>query len=330
MKRISLVAGLMAWVMLPASSLQSQQSKTAQQQSKTAQQQSETAEQQSRTAEQQAQTAQQQSQTAQQQTQTAEQQAQTEKKQADTAKQQAQTAQQQAPTPQQQSQAAADRAWMAEVKGKQAARLAASRDVMKNVYAGKYVGKGLVEKAKCVVVIPSVKRAGFIFGIDYGRGTMSCRLGDNYNGPYSAPSMVALEGGNFGLQIGVQVSDLVLLVMNERGVNSLLSSKGKLGVDASVAAGPLGRSVTGATDLGMKADILAFSRTGGAYLGAVLNGSSLRPDNTGNQALYGRELTAKQIVRSGEVPVPADGRPLIQLLDENRVVASAPSGGDNK
>jgi lipid-binding SYLF domain-containing protein len=227
-----------------------------------------------------------------------------------------------------QAQAAEDRAYMAQVKERQAARLAASRDIMKNVMTGKYAGKGLVEKAKCVIIIPSVKRAGFIFGIDYGRGTMSCRLGDNFNGPYSAPSMIALEGGNFGLQIGVQVSDLVLLVMNERGVNSLLGSKSKLGVDASLAAGPLGRSATAATDLGMKADILAFSKTGGAYLGAVLNGSTLRPDNEGNQALYGRELTSKQIVRSGEVPVPPAGRPLIQVLDESRVVASAPSGSN--
>jgi lipid-binding SYLF domain-containing protein len=227
------------------------------------------------------------------------------------------------------AQAAEDRAYMAEVKDKQANRLAASRDVMKNVFTGKNMGKGMVEKAKCVIVIPSVKRAGFIFGIDYGRGTMSCRLGDNFNGPYSAPSMISLEGGNFGLQIGVQVSDLVLLVMNERGVNSLLSSKSKLGVDASLAVGPLGRSAMGATDMGMKADIIAFARTGGAYLGAVLNGSTLRPDNTGNQALYGRELQAKQIVRSGEVPVPPAGRPLIQILDERRVVAAA-SGGDKK
>jgi lipid-binding SYLF domain-containing protein len=228
-----------------------------------------------------------------------------------------------------QAQAAEERAYMAEVKDKQTARLAASRDVMKNVLTGKYAGKGMVEKAKCVIVIPSVKRAGFIFGIDYGKGTMSCRLGDNFNGPYSAPSMISLEGGNFGLQIGVQVSDLVLLVMNERGVNSLLGSKSKLGVDASVAGGPFGRSIMGATDMGMKADIVAFSKTGGAYLGAVLNGSTLRPDNTGNHALYGRELTSKQIVRSGEVPVPPSGRPLIQILDQSKVVAAGPSG-DNK
>jgi SH3 domain-containing YSC84-like protein 1 len=213
---------------------------------------------------------------------------------------------------------------MAEVKDKQVDRLNSSAVTMKMVLNGNFLGKGLVDNAKCVIVIPSVKRVGFIIGVEYGRGTMTCRLGDNYKGPWSAPAMVALEGGTFGIQIGVQVSDLVLLVMNERGVNSLLGSKSKLGVDASVAAGPFGRSAMAATDMGMRADILAFARTGGAYLGAVLNGSSLRPDNTGNTALYGRELTSKQIVRSGEIPVPPAGRPLVQMLDQTTVAAAAP------
>ena len=228
-----------------------------------------------------------------------------------------------------QTQSAADREWMAEVKDKQVGRLSSSTDTLKSVLNGKYLGKGLIDNAKCVIVIPSVKRVGFIAGVEYGRGAMTCRLGQNYKGPWSAPSMIALEGGTFGLQIGVQVSDLILVVMNERGVNSLLGSKSKLGVDASVAAGPFGRSAMAATDMGMKADILAFSRTGGAYLGAVLNGSSLRPDNTGNSALYGRDLTSKQIVRSGEVPVPAAGRPLVQMLDQTTVAAATPPV-DNK
>lgn len=237
--------------------------------------------------------------------------------------QQSQTAQGQAQTNQQLYE---DRQYMAEVRNKASNRLASSADTMNMVLTGNFLGKGLVDNAKCVIVIPSVKRVGFIFGFDYGRGTMSCRLGENFKGPFSAPSMVALEGGNFGLQIGVQVSDLVLLVMNERGVNSLLGSKSKLGVDASLAAGPFGRSATAATDMGMKADILAFSRTGGAYLGAVLEGSSLRPDTTANAALYRRDLPAKYIVRSGEVPVPAPGRRFVSLLDETRpVVAQAPA-----
>jgi SH3 domain-containing YSC84-like protein 1 len=242
--------------------------------------------------------------------------------------QQAQTPQSQAQA-QAQAQAADDRAYMAEVKSKQTDRLHSSADTMKGVLNGQLLGKGLIDNAKCVIVIPSVKRVGFIIGVEYGRGTMTCRLGDNYKGPWSAPSMIALEGGTFGLQIGVEVSDLILLVMNERGVNSLLGSKSKLGVDASVAGGPFGRSAMAATDMGMRADILAFARTGGAYLGAVLNGSSLRPDNTGNTALYGRELTSKQIVRSGEVPVPPPGRPLVQMLDQT-TMAAATAPADNK
>ncbi len=314
MKRICVFALLLA-LGIPAWSLQSQ-SQTAAQQAQTAAQQSQTAAQQSQTAAQQSQTAAQQSQTAAQQSQIAQQQAQAAKQ-----------AQAQQALPQSDEEAA----YMAKTKDKQADRLRASRDVMSGVLTGKFIGKGLVEKAKCVIVIPSVKRAAVGIGMDYGRGAMSCRLGEDFKGPFSAPSMIALEGGNFGLQIGVQVNDLVLLVMNERGVNSLLGSKSKLGVDASFAAGPLGRSAMAATDLGMKADILAFSRTGGVYLGAVLNGSSLRPDGNGNTALYGRELSSKQIVRSGEVPVPPAGRPLIQLLDQTTKVASAaPAGGANK
>lgn len=303
MKRICVSALLLALGIPAWSQTAQQQSQTAAQQSATAAQQSQTAAQQSATAQQQSQTAAQQSQIAQQQTQAARQ------------AQQPQT----------------DQAYMAEVKAKQDDRLRASRDVMHTVLTGKFIGKGLIDNAKCVIVIPSVKRVGFIAGVDYGRGAMSCRLGQDFKGPFSAPSMIALEGGNFGLQAGVQTSDLVLLVMNERGVNSLLGSKSKLGVDASVAAGPAGRSAMAATDMGMKADMLAFARTGGVYAGVALNGGTLRPDGTGNQALYGRELPAKQIVRSGEVPVPPAGRPLIQLLDQTRVAASAkPAGGENK
>lgn len=350
MKRICVFALPLVLGLIPAWGLQSQQNPTAEQQSQAAEQQSQTAAQQSQTAEQQSQTAQrgkaaaqQQSRTAQQQSQTAAQQSQTAAQQAQTAAQQSQTAQQQSQTAAQQSQIAAqqvqhaqqgqqqqqnpqsDQAYMAEVKAKQADRLHNSRDVLNTNLTQKLgITKEIMDHAKCAIVIPSVKRAGFIFGVDYGRGTMSCRLGENFDGPWSAPSMISLEGANFGLQIGVQVTDLVLLVMNERGVNSLLSTKSKLGVDASAAGGPFGRVFVAATDMGMRAKMLAFSRTGGAYLGAVLNGSTLRPDNNGNTALYGRELTARQIVRSGEVPVPPAGRPLIQTLDQTKVAAVAP------
>ncbi|HKD45516.1 MAG TPA: lipid-binding SYLF domain-containing protein [Candidatus Angelobacter sp.] len=310
MKRVSVFALLLLLGVIPA--LSQSQSQTAAQQAQTAAQQAQTAAQQSATAAQQSATAQQQSQTAAQQTQIAHQQVQQ--------AQQAQAA----------NQPQSDQQWMAEQKTKQADRLRASNDVMKTVLTGKFAGKGLVESAKCVVIFPSEKRAGFIVGVGYARGAMSCRLGEDFKGPWSAPSMTALEGGSFGLQIGLQNSDVVLFVMNQRGVNSLLSSKSKLGVDASVAGGPFGRGVSAATDMGMKADIVAIARNGGAYAGAILNGTSLRPDGTGNQALYGRELTNRQILRSGEVPVPPAGRPLIQTLDQTRTVAAAPAGGDNK
>jgi SH3 domain-containing YSC84-like protein 1 len=309
MKRIGvfalpLVLGLVpAWGLQSRSQTAAEQAQTAAQQSQTAAQQSQTAAQQSLTAQQQSQTAQQQSQIALQQTQHA---------------QQAQQAQQQGDTK-------SEQAYQAEVKAKQADRLHNSRDVLNSNLTQKLgITKSMIDNAKCVIVIPSVKRAGFIFGVDYGRGSMSCRLGQDFNGPWSAPSMISLEGANFGFQIGVQVTDLVLLVMNERGVTSLLTTKSKLGADGSYALGPFGRSITATTDMGMRAKMLAFSRTGGVYLGAVLNGSTLRPDNNGNTALYGRELTATQIVRSGEVPVPPAGRPLVQTLDQIKVAAAAP------
>jgi SH3 domain-containing YSC84-like protein 1 len=301
---------LLALMLAPAWSLQSQ-SQTAQQQSQTAEQQSQTALQQSQTAQQQSQTAQQQSQTAQQQAQTAQEQA---KQRAELAKQQSDGTEQ---------------VDMAEVKRKDAERLRDSREVMKSALNEKSgISKALTDKAKCVVVIPSVKKVAFGFGVDYGKGVMTCRLGENFDGPWSAPSMTALEGGNFGLQLGVQATDLVLLVLNERGVNSLLRSKSKLGGDVSVAAGPIGRQMTAATDLGMRAQILSYSHTGGVFAGIALNGSSLRPDNRGNEGLYGRELTAREIVRSGQVPVPADARPLIQTLEQAGTVAATPTAQD--
>jgi SH3 domain-containing YSC84-like protein 1 len=214
---------------------------------------------------------------------------------------------------------------------KQVERLHDSREVLKvalNEKSG--ISKSLTDKAKCVVIIPSVKKFAIGIGGDYGRGTMTCRLGENFNGPWSAPSMMALEGGNFGLQIGAQATDYVLLVLNERGVNSLLKSKSKLGGDVSVAAGPIGRNMTAATDLGMRAQILSYSHTGGVFAGVALEGSSLRPDNSGNAALYGRELTSRQIVRSGEVPIPSDARPLIRLLQQSSNAGATPQPGESK
>ena len=315
MSRSFVCALLLALTVTPAWSLQSKE-QTAQQQSQTALQQSQTALQQSQTALQQSQTAAQQSQTALQQSQAAQQQA-----------QQAQQAHQAL----QASQAKAEQEDTAEVKAKQADRLRDSQVVLKAALNEKSgISKNLTDKAKCLVIIPSVKRVAVVVGMEYGKGAMTCRLGENFNGPWSAPSMTSLEGGNLGLQIGVQATDLVLLVMNERGVNSLLRSKSKLGGDVSVAAGPIGRSATAATDLGMRAQILSYSHSGGVFAGIALDGSTLRPDNSGNEALYGRELTARQIVRSGEVAVPPAGRPLIQTLEQTTTAAAAPPAGDNK
>jgi SH3 domain-containing YSC84-like protein 1 len=202
-------------------------------------------------------------------------------------------------------------------------RLQESRDVLKELLSGKVpIPNGLLKKAKCVVVIPSVKKVAFSVGVNYGRGVMSCRLGEDFNGLWSAPSMYALEGGSFGFQVGLQGTDLVLLVMNSGGANSLLGSKVKLGGDMSVAAGPIGRSAQASTDLAMRAKILAYSRAHGVFVGISLEGSTVRPDNRANEALYGREISAKDVVRSGEVGVPASATPLIQLLEQSVRVAS--------
>lgn len=201
-------------------------------------------------------------------------------------------------------------------------RLGASYEVMREFTTAKVrISADLIKKARCVVIIPATKRAAFVVGANYGRGVMTCRLGEGFDGPWSAPSMMSLEGGSFGFQIGVQGTDWVLLIMNERGVSSLLGSKGKLGADASIAAGPWGRNLAASTDLAMRAEMLSFGHTQGIYLGASLDGSSLRPDNDGNLALYGRSLDPRDIVRSGEVRIPVDAQPLTNYL-QNVVTAS--------
>ena len=212
----------------------------------------------------------------------------------------------------------------AEVRAKQVERLEDSREVLKDLLYGRLnVPKSLVEKSKCVVVIPGVKKAAFVFGIGYGKGAMTCRTGLNFDEDWSAPAMYMLAGGNFGLQAGVQSADLVLLVMNDRGVNSLLQNKIKLGGDVTVAAGPLGRSFQAATDLPFTAEILSYSRTHGVFAGAAIDGSTLRPDEEANAVLYGDKVTTKEIVRSGDVPIPRDARPMIQILEQVSAVAAA-------
>jgi SH3 domain-containing YSC84-like protein 1 len=177
------------------------------------------------------------------------------------------------------------------------------------------IPRDLLDKARCVVVMPSVLKAAFIVGGDYGRGTMVCRTGKAFSGPWGAPAMYALEGGSIGFQIGGEATDFVFLIMNDRGANSLLHSKVKLGADASIAAGPVGRDATADTDAYMRSEILSYSRARGVFAGVSLEGSTLRPDNKADRALYGRDVTAAQIVRESEVRTPSIANSLIAQLE---------------
>jgi len=174
----------------------------------------------------------------------------------------------------------------------------------------------LLNKAECVVIYPSVKKAAFIVGGSYGRGLITCRTHQNFTGPWSAPAMFALEGGSFGLQLGGEATDFVLLIMNESGANSVMSSKVKIGADASAAAGPKGRSTSAETDVVMKAEILSYSRSQGLFAGVSLEGSTMRSDDGANKALYGSEISAKEVVRQGKVKAPASASRLLALLNK--------------
>jgi SH3 domain-containing YSC84-like protein 1 len=173
----------------------------------------------------------------------------------------------------------------------------------------------LLDKADCVVVFPSVLKAAFIVGASYGRGSMSCRSGEDFRGPWGAPTMMALEGGSFGFRIGGQATDFVLLIMNESGARGILASKVKLGGDASVAAGPVGRDASAETDATMRAEILSYSRARGLFAGVSLEGSTIGPDNGDNQRVYGRKIPASSIVLSRRVAVPPAAQQLVSTLD---------------
>jgi len=166
------------------------------------------------------------------------------------------------------------------------------------------IPRDLLDKARCVIVMPSVLKAAFVVGGSYGRGTMVCRTGKDFTGPWGAPAMYALEGGSVGLQIGGEATDFVFLVMNDRGADSLLRTKVKLGADASVAAGPKGRTASADTDAYMRSEILAYSRSRGIFAGISLEDSTLRPDGEGNRDLYGREISAAEIIRESSVQAP--------------------------
>jgi SH3 domain-containing YSC84-like protein 1 len=174
----------------------------------------------------------------------------------------------------------------------------------------------VLNRAKCVVVVPSVLKAAFVVGGSYGRGAMVCRSGRDLTGPWGAPSMMALEGGSFGFQLGAEATDFVFLIMNSHGAESLLHSKVKLGGDVSAAAGPIGRDAEADTDAYMRAEVLTYSRARGLFAGVSLEGSTLRPDNDGNEALYGRKIRASDIVLETGTEPPAAARQLIALLDQ--------------
>jgi len=177
------------------------------------------------------------------------------------------------------------------------------------------IPKDLIDRAECVIVLPSVKKLAIGIGGSYGRGVMTCRTGEHFTGPWSAPAMYALEGGNIGFQLGGEATDFILLVMNPRGATSLMGSKVKLGADAAAAAGPKGRAAAADTDVAMRAEILSYSRSRGLFAGVSLEGSTLRPDNRANEKLYGRKLSAKQIIRQGKAGAPASAHELLSLLD---------------
>ncbi|MFZ0583597.1 MAG: lipid-binding SYLF domain-containing protein [Candidatus Acidiferrales bacterium] len=179
------------------------------------------------------------------------------------------------------------------------------------------IPQSLIDKADCVIVYPSVLKAAFIVGASYGRGVMTCRKGENFRGRWGAPSMMALEGASVGFQIGGQATDFVILVMNERGASSILSSKVKLGGDASVAAGPVGRNATAETDVTLRAEMLTYSRARGLFAGISLAGSTVRPDNDANARIYGKQIPARDIVLKAAVPPPPSAKLMLDVLEKH-------------
>jgi lipid-binding SYLF domain-containing protein len=178
------------------------------------------------------------------------------------------------------------------------------------------IPQDLLNKARCVVVLPSVLKAAFVVGGSYGRGAMVCRTGKDFTGPWGAPAMYALEGGSFGLQIGAEATDFVILVMNNRGAESLLHSKVKLGGDASIAAGPKGRTASAESDAYLRAEMISYSRARGVFAGVSLEGSTLRPDNDANHRLYGPDATAALIITEPKYESPESGKTLVHRLQK--------------
>ncbi len=213
---------------------------------------------------------------------------------------------------------------LASADNKEQERLENAGVVMQEILdAPDNIPRELLDKAECVIVIPSMTTVAVGIGGSYGRGAMVCRSGAAFDGPWGAPAMYALGSGSVGLQLGAESTDLVLLVMNERGVNALLGTQVKLGANASASAGPKGRAVGAATDASMRAEILSYSRSRGLFAGVSLEGASLRPDDDANEQVYGRKLTARSILTTGDgapVAVPASGQRLVDVLQKNTPV----------
>jgi lipid-binding SYLF domain-containing protein len=202
-------------------------------------------------------------------------------------------------------------------QNKEQERLGACATVMDEVLnVPENIPEEVLEKAECVIVIPSMTKVALGIGGSYGRGAMVCRSGKGFSGPWGAPAMYAIEGGSFGLQLGVEATDVVLMVMNRRGVESLLDNKVKLGAEASVAAGPKGRHIEAATDASMRAEILSYSRARGLFAGISLEGTSLRPDNDATEEVYGRKISARRILTGASVRVPPSGQALVDVLQK--------------
>lgn len=202
-------------------------------------------------------------------------------------------------------------------QSKEADRVQAAGKVMAEIMnTPEDIPQSIIDKADCVVVLPSVMKLAFGVGGSYGRGVMTCRAGHDFRGKWGPPTMMALEGGSFGFQIGAQATDFVLLLMSPHSASSILNSKVKLGADASAAAGPVGRHASAETDITMRAEILSYSRARGLFAGVSLKGSTLRADNDANKNLYGKDLTAQQIVFDHAVPAPPSARQLLAVLDK--------------
>jgi SH3 domain-containing YSC84-like protein 1 len=206
--------------------------------------------------------------------------------------------------------------------GTEQERVKESGDVLKQILdmPDNGIPKSVLNGSKCVIVLPSVKKVAVGIGGTYGRGVMTCRTGEDYKGPWSAPIMMASGGGNIGFQLGGQATDFVILVMNDQGAKSVVNNKVKLGADASIAAGPVGRTAEASTNASMQAQMLSYSRSRGAFAGVSLSGATLRPDDGANENLYGKKVSSKDII-AGKVPIPPEAHRLIEALPATQSAA---------